>query len=55
MTLALNYLIKNLIIEAGKMIEFKTEDQEANFITYFIFVAQFFNTGILILLTNANL
>ena len=54
MIVVINVLIKNIIINIVKNMGANSESKRAKFITHFIFICQFFNTGCLILLANAN-
>ena len=50
----MNVLIKTVNMKLVKYIGYHTATEQTMAIMGSIFVAQFFNTGILILLTNAN-
>ena len=50
----LNYYLRVFIMAMIKRIGQRTQSRETNMIMVYVFVAQFFNTGISILLINAN-
>jgi hypothetical protein len=52
--IAINYVIRELIIKGIYWVGEKTETSKLTYITNFTFYAQFFNTGFLLLLANAN-
>ena len=53
-TILINYGIKDIMMRLIKYMGCDSESQQATFITIFIFICQYFNTGFLILLSNAN-
>jgi len=52
--IAINYVIREAIIKGINWVGEKTETSKLSYITNFTFYAQFFNTGFLLLLANAN-
>jgi len=50
----INLLLRNSMLTLISWIGYHTESQQTNAIMVSIFIAQFFNTAILLLLTNAN-
>jgi len=54
MIIAVNFVIRTVNIILIKYIGYHTESHEAKTIMASIFIAQFFNTAILLLLGNAN-
>ena len=50
-----NFVIRTVIISLVKFIGKDTESEQTRLITNGVFVVQFFNTGFLLLLVNANL
>jgi hypothetical protein len=52
--IAINYVIRESIIKGIIWVGEKTETSKLTYITNFTFYAQFFNTGFLLLLANAN-
>ena len=51
---ALNAIIKNIVIKTVKQHKFHSISQETNVIMVIVFFAQLFNTGVIIVLQNAN-
>ena len=51
----INYILKDFIIMMIKWVGEDTSSEQLCSIANFVFAAQFFNTGILILFVNANL
>lgn len=52
--IAINYILKVITISLITWIGYDTYSEQMSKITNGVFVALFFNTGILLLLTNAN-
>lgn len=50
----INIILKMIMLVLVKWIGYHTESEQTSAIMYSIFVTQFFNTGILLILTNAN-
>lgn len=50
-----NYVIRELIIYGVEFIKYDTNSEKLKQTTNTIFLAQFFNTGLILLLVNANL
>jgi hypothetical protein len=50
-----NVILKNVIIRGITWVGEDTNSQQLSSITNGVFIAQFFNTGILILLVNGNM
>jgi len=55
MIIALNYIIRVVVIKIIDLIRCSTESTQMIYITNMVFVCQFFNTGILPMLCSANL
>lgn len=51
----INYVLRVFIIKLISYIGKDTESEQTKLITNGVFIVQFFNTGILLLLVNANL
>ena len=49
-----NWIIRKVLIRAVKNHKFHSVSQESNVIMMFVFIAQFLNTGVIILLRNAD-
>ena len=54
-TIGINYVLRYLIMKVFVTTGCNTYSQEMKYITVAIFFAQFFNTGILLMLVNANM
>ena len=53
--ICINFILKTFIIKLIQWIGYETHSELVSKITYAVFFALFFNTGFLLLLTNANL
>jgi hypothetical protein len=53
--IGINFALRNIIIELVKFVGLKTESANLLTVTKYIFIATFFNTGILPMLCSANL
>ena len=49
-----NWIIRKVLIMAVKAHKFHSVSDESNVIMMFVFIAQFLNTGVIILLRNAD-
>ena len=50
-----NFILKSVIVKLIEWVGEETESEQLCSIANFVFAAQFFNTGLLLTLTNANL
>ena len=50
-----NTVIRIIVIEIMNKVGYKTNSNQAFYVTLSVFISQFINTGMLILLNNANL
>ena len=52
--IAINYILRLFIIKLIVYIGYDTESEQTKLITNGVFIVQFFNTALLLLLVNAN-
>lgn len=51
----MNTIIRIIVIEIMNRVGYKTNSNQAFYVTLAVFISQFVNTGMLLLLNNANL